>query len=220
VLLLETDRDTDEADKTVWLHHVRKIVLKKKDGTAVNVDGSQRASEDLEFLEKRSSTCSEIIHNTSSFQRITKCMGDFCTYAEEEEASLMDTLEADDVGSAVVESKKARRRNRQRMRMQAANGDIDVDTLTNSTDAENDEDEMLSPNPLRPRDGDASIDEEDRDEVPGLPLKSDARHVPYKSIALARQEMVLLEESQEEGVPITMAAEVARKVWTQGLQHW
>ena len=101
VLLMESDVESPK----LWLHHVKEIAYPKTSKSIATQRGSERMSQ----YDRKSVTCSEVSYNMASFQRFSKCQGDFCSYAaEDEEAALVSTEPEEDRSSVIDESKKAR----------------------------------------------------------------------------------------------------------------
>ena len=108
VLLMESDAE----DPKLWLHHVKEIAYPKtaKLKTAMGTPRGSEHRATMSQYDRKSVTCSEVSYNMASFQRFSKCQGDFCSYAAaEEEEALVGSGEAEEALSSVLdESKKAR----------------------------------------------------------------------------------------------------------------
>ena len=106
VYLCESEEDildggSGDGTRTLWLHHTREIFLRPKRSVKGNANGSISGKisvgdfsqySERSASERRSLACSDVLHNNSTFQRPTKCMGDFCRYSEKEEILIMKTI--------------------------------------------------------------------------------------------------------------------------------
>jgi len=214
VLLLESAEDES---KLPHLHHCKEVVFMSSSTLIARPGGAGKAGgggeeddeeelERQERMEKRSATCSEVTSASSSGNtRHSKCTGDFCQYdgAGDDGGELgigggksggrfVDD-DMDGLGDVRAEAKRALRRHR-REENEGAGGE---------------EDELLAA---------ASAEREQTlaaatEDASGVQKKL-ARKVPFKSIALARQDMLMMEEKQ------TTMYDHLSMPWPEALFHW
>ena len=179
---------------------------------------STKASYRESFInsDNKSVTYSEVSYGQASFHRLHKCQGDFCQYNEEEEQHQV-TMEGYDGANIIEASKKAR------LQFRKVTGG-DTKKLS---------EEVSDPNTFSSLDkvdlaereegldgvtigGGATKNKDEYDEnIPqALKKTSQSRFVPYKSIALARQDMADLEAAQETSFVHSPVP------WTELLYHW
>lgn len=174
VLMIENETafpsSSGKPNRKLWYHHATEIVhapLQRKNSSAEDETPRQSA------MEKRSVTCSTITERGGSFTRVSKCVGDFCPFDEEDEIKNMEVISGPD--DMRREARKARRRHRK----------LDDDD-------EDDLEAMLA----NGEDDDDRIEEDG--EKSKLPMKSQASKVPYMSIVLARKEMTEIESDKSD----------------------
>lgn len=201
IFMTESDESHNAGDeKTLWLHHTQNLILTaKKPRNNINSDASARTENLTEWTDKKSTTYSEIVHNNSSIHRTAKCVGDFCRYSDQEEIRYIESY-GEDYSNAVEEGKRALRRHKRPSSKEKNTSDEDVLSDMNSSFRLDDNE-------------DTSVcgDTFDCD----LPMQSQAHHVPFKSIVLARQDMTELSPSHELSSGLAV-----QKLWPKRLQHW
>lgn len=191
VLLLET---ADDGTKISWLHHVSEIVFKSLNNNN-RAGAGEGMSEYNDMLERRSNTASEISLGAGETHKYGKCSGDFCQYPldEDEAQSMMSTAAAQETGNFRAELKKARQRHRRDDEDSPSKKDDPNDIKIGNSSRANDE-------------GSSSANDV---------IKKLAKKVPFKSIALCRQEGVTWESLGKQS-----AYDYATMPWPQTLYQW
>ncbi len=193
VLLLET---ADDGTKISWLHHVSEIVFKSANANnSTGTRGDERMSEYNDMLERKSNTASEISLGGGESHKYGKCSGDFCQYPldEDEAQSMMSTAAAQERGDFRAELKKARQRHRR----------DDEDSPSKKND----------PNDIKI--GDSSRANDEGSSSANDVIKKLAKKVPFKSIALCRQEGETWESLGKQN-----AYDYTTMPWPQTLYQW
>eukprot|EP00596_Hydrurales_sp_CCMP1899_P002004 CAMPEP_0119051886 /NCGR_PEP_ID=MMETSP1177-20130426/73354_1 /TAXON_ID=2985 /ORGANISM="Ochromonas sp, Strain CCMP1899" /LENGTH=508 /DNA_ID=CAMNT_0007031243 /DNA_START=203 /DNA_END=1729 /DNA_ORIENTATION=- len=202
ILVSENEDNSDMVnEKTFWLHHIKDLVITaKKPRITVNSDDSisQLDGGKSEWSHKKSHVSSEISHNTSSYTRKSKCTGDFCRYSDQEELKYIESFGESD-SNAVIEGRRAVSRHRRAFPDETEmHSPFDVDISASFPPTGIDDQSTSSQRDV--------FDSE-------LPSFSQSNYVPYKSIALARQDMTELDAPDRDN-------SIVEKLWPQRLLHW
>ena len=200
IAMLENCLDDEQR---LWLHHTERatFVESKMNQPPIvgNVNCASRPSSETasRYSDRKSITCSEVSYSMGSFQRLGKCQGDFCSYCPDEDdpdIGAEDFME----GNVLDESRKARIRLRLATGRDASELQSKDKIVVVKTDNEPEGNDLLHVD-VKPRDDNNPYIDSTKDDDPDKVIvkKTQARFVPFKSIALARQDMSDLEDTGE-----------------------
>lgn len=203
VLVSENDDSSDMVnEKTLWMHHIKDLVITaKKPRSTINGDDSisQLDGGNSTWSHMKSHVSSEISHNTSSFQRKSKCTGDFCRYSDKEEIRYIESFGEVD-SNVIIEGRRAVSRHRRASPDDTVSRHSPIDLETAPSFPVKDTD-----------DGSVSNRTDNFDSE--FPAFSQSHYIPFKSIALARQDMTDLEAPDSNN-------SLVENLWPQRLLHW
>ena len=239
-LSLGADTSSKESAVRVWLHHVADISVdafkssttaggsgSAAYSTAGSVRGSVRGG-GMSLASEMKSVTTDVTHQSSSFKRVGKCHGDFCTYHEDDEYQHMRMGSSDPMGGGAVhqEVQKALGRHRRDKGLKKSSWKARMADLI-STDV-HDVEKEFQVDAARAEAVGMSVDTAGATSISELPTAADAdaldddmalprakqsgaHRVPNKTIALAREDMAALAEAGA----VSKYAE-----WPEVLQHW
>ncbi len=197
IAMLENCLDDEQR---LWLHHTECVTfVETKTNPPPVVNSISRPSSETasRYSDRKSITCSEVSYSMGSFQRLGKCQGDFCSYCPDEDdpdIGAEDFME----GNVLDESRKARIRLRLATGRDASELQSKEKIVVVKTDDEPEGNDLLHVD-VKPRDDNNPYIDSAKDDDPDKVIvkKTQARFVPFKSIALARQDMSDLEDTGE-----------------------
>jgi hypothetical protein len=207
--------------RRVWLHHVRSIAYYISKAEVGDIGDSPTTKKTTPW-ETRSSTSSTITLGSQNFTRPVKCSGDFCLFNDLDEIKTMQMLATESRSSLSnrLEIAKAKQRHR---RLTVEEVTRTEELVGTSFSAEINAAAALSNDEIGSAEDGTDFDANE-DRLGPLPQPNTAaHHIPYKSVALARQDMNTIEGISKS---VTCGAENELTVlteavpWSERLVHW